>query len=152
MLRKTEVLILTHYLKTHLYQTFFLYILPYCNNFLTNLDHIYTHNLFSLYISRFPLSINDFDKRRNTNTCKMNPLYRQELLEVSYAMGDLAFYPGNPDRIYLATGDPQISSFPKIGNGVYRSLDAGESWQNMGLDSMGVISKLLFASHFRLRS
>ena len=60
------------------------------------------------------------------------------------AMGDLAFYPGNPDRIFLATGDPQISSFPRMGNGVYRSLDGGETWQNMGLDSMGVISKLLF--------
>ena len=60
------------------------------------------------------------------------------------AMGDIAFYPGNPDRIFLATGDPQISSFPKIGNGVYRSLDGGDTWQNMGLDSMGVISKLLF--------
>ena len=59
-------------------------------------------------------------------------------------MGDLTFYPGNPDRIFLATGDPQISSFPRIGNGVYRSLDGGESWENMGLDSMGVISKLLF--------
>ena len=60
------------------------------------------------------------------------------------AMGDIAFYPGNPDRIFLATGDPQISSFPKMGNGVYRSLNGGDSWQNMGLDSMGVISKLLF--------
>lgn len=60
------------------------------------------------------------------------------------AMGDLAFYPGNPDRLFLATGDPQISSFPRIGNGVYRSLDGGDSWENMGLDSMGVISKLLF--------
>lgn len=60
------------------------------------------------------------------------------------SMGDLAFYPGNPDRIFLATGDPQISSFPRIGNGVYRSLDGGENWENMGLDSMGVISKLLF--------
>ncbi|MDA0912975.1 MAG: hypothetical protein O2818_05410 [Bacteroidetes bacterium] len=60
------------------------------------------------------------------------------------AMGDLAFYPGNPERLFLATGDPQISSFPRMGNGVYRSLDGGESWQNIGLDSMGVISKLLF--------
>ena len=60
------------------------------------------------------------------------------------SMGDLTFYPGNPDRVFLATGDPQISSFPRIGNGVYRSLDGGESWENMGLDSMGVISKLLF--------
>lgn len=60
------------------------------------------------------------------------------------SMGDLAFYPGNPDRIFLATGDPQISSFPRIGKGVYRSLDGGENWENMGLDSMGIISKLLF--------
>ena len=59
-------------------------------------------------------------------------------------MGDLAFYPGNPERIFLATGDPQISSFPRIGKGVYRSLDGGDNWENMGLDSMGVISKLLF--------
>ena len=60
------------------------------------------------------------------------------------SMGDLAFYPGNPDRLFLATGDPQISSFPRIGKGVYRSLDGGENWENMGLDSMGIISKLLF--------
>ena len=60
------------------------------------------------------------------------------------AMGDLVFYPDNPDRMFLATGDPQISSFPRIGDGVYRTLDGGATWQNMGLDSMGVISKLTF--------
>ena len=59
------------------------------------------------------------------------------------AMGDLAFHPVNPDRIFLATGDPQISSFPRIGGGVYRSLDGGNSWENMGLDTLGIISRLL---------
>jgi len=59
------------------------------------------------------------------------------------AMGDLAFHPVNPDRIFLATGDPQISSFPRIGGGVYRSLDGGNSWENIGLDTLGIISRLL---------
>ena len=59
------------------------------------------------------------------------------------AMGDLAFHPVNPDRIFLATGDPQISSFPRIGGGVYRSLDGGNSWENMGLDTLGIVSRLL---------
>jgi photosystem II stability/assembly factor-like uncharacterized protein len=59
------------------------------------------------------------------------------------AMGDIAFHPSNPDRIFIATGDPQISSFPRIGGGVYRSMNGGLSWENMGLDTLGIISRLL---------
>ncbi|MDA0303260.1 MAG: T9SS type A sorting domain-containing protein [Bacteroidetes bacterium] len=60
-----------------------------------------------------------------------------------FAMGDLAFHPLNEDRLFLATGDPQISSFPRIGGGVYRSLNGGSTWENVGLDTLGVISRLL---------
>ncbi|MDE0871710.1 MAG: T9SS type A sorting domain-containing protein [Flavobacteriales bacterium] len=59
------------------------------------------------------------------------------------AMGDLVFHPTNPERMFLATGDPQISSFPRMGGGVYRSVDGGQSWSQSGLDTLGVISKLL---------
>ncbi len=58
--------------------------------------------------------------------------------------GDIVFHPDNPNRIFLASGDPQISSFPRIGAGVFRSMDGGDSWESAGLDSMGVISKLLY--------
>lgn len=58
--------------------------------------------------------------------------------------GDLVFHPDNPDRMFLASGDPQISSFPRIGAGVFRSMDGGASWELAGLDSMGIISKLLY--------
>ena len=58
--------------------------------------------------------------------------------------GDLVFHPENPERIFLASGDPQISSFPRIGAGVFRSLDGGASWELAGLDSVGIISKLLY--------
>lgn len=59
------------------------------------------------------------------------------------AMGDLAFHPLDADRMYLATGDPQISSFPRIGGGVYHSSDGGNNWEGIGLDTLGVISRLL---------
>ena len=58
--------------------------------------------------------------------------------------GDLVFHPDYPERMFLATGDPQISSFPRIGAGVFRSMNGGANWQSAGLDSMGVISKLLY--------
>ena len=48
------------------------------------------------------------------------------------AMGSIAFHPEQEGTIYLGTGDPQISSHPRIGNGVYRSTDGGNNWVHLG--------------------
>jgi hypothetical protein len=57
--------------------------------------------------------------------------------------GDLIFHAADANQLFLASGDPQISSFPRIGAGLFRSVNGGESWSSAGLDSMGIISKLL---------
>ena len=59
------------------------------------------------------------------------------------AMGSIAFHPTQQGTVYLGTGDPQISGHPRIGNGVWRSLDYGETWMQMGLDSARIVSNLL---------
>ncbi len=48
----------------------------------------------------------------------------------------------NPDIVYVATGDPNIPGLSYIGDGIYRSEDAGETWENIGLAENRIISKI----------
>ncbi len=59
------------------------------------------------------------------------------------AIGDIEFDPSNPDVIYVGTGDPNISSHPGIGNGVYKSEDGGNTWAHIGLEPQRIISRVL---------
>lgn len=59
------------------------------------------------------------------------------------AIGDITFDPVNPDIIYAGTGDPNISGYPFIGNGIYKSTDGGETWINMGLEETRIISRIV---------
>ncbi len=59
------------------------------------------------------------------------------------AIGDIAFSPSDPNIVYAGTGDPNITGYPFIGNGVYKSTNAGVTWQNIGLAETRVISKIV---------
>ncbi|MDZ4683084.1 MAG: hypothetical protein SGI94_21750 [Saprospiraceae bacterium] len=59
------------------------------------------------------------------------------------AIGHIALDPGNPDHVYIGTGDPNISGYPFIGNGVWKSTDQGETWQYIGLEGQRIVSKLI---------
>ncbi|MBI9069379.1 MAG: T9SS type A sorting domain-containing protein [Salinivirgaceae bacterium] len=50
--------------------------------------------------------------------------------------------PHNSNTIYVGTGDPNVSGYPFIGNGIYRSTDAGSTWEHLGLDNVGVVAKI----------
>ncbi|MEA3445021.1 MAG: T9SS type A sorting domain-containing protein [Bacteroidota bacterium] len=58
------------------------------------------------------------------------------------AIGELVFDPQNPDIIFVGTGDPNITGYPAIGDGIYKSADAGQTWQHLGLSEVGVISRI----------
>ena len=63
--------------------------------------------------------------------------------EPAAAVGALAIAPSNPQVIYVGTG--QVAARYDIGggNGVYRSVDGGHSWQHMGLADSRHIGKIL---------
>src|SRR5207302_1478788 len=51
------------------------------------------------------------------------------------SIGALAVAPSNPAIVWVGTGEPWIRSHISLGNGVYKSADAGRTWTKMGLDS-----------------
>ena len=59
------------------------------------------------------------------------------------SVGALAVAPSNPNIVWAGTGEPWIRSHISIGNGVYKSVDAGRTWQHLGLDSTGRIGRIV---------
>lgn len=59
------------------------------------------------------------------------------------AIGHIVFDPTNPNTIYVGTGDPNISGYPAIGDGLWRSTDAGQNWTRLGPNDLGIISKVI---------
>jgi len=55
------------------------------------------------------------------------------------SMGAVEVSLSNPDIIYAGTGSDGLRSNVSIGNGVYKSVDAGRTWSHIGLDNVGNI-------------
>jgi len=53
--------------------------------------------------------------------------------EGSYSIGCLAISPSQPDIIWVGSGESNSQRSVAYGDGVYKSVDGGRSWQNMGL-------------------
>ncbi|MFK7829908.1 MAG: WD40/YVTN/BNR-like repeat-containing protein [Congregibacter sp.] len=61
----------------------------------------------------------------------------------SVSLGDVALAPSNPDIVWLGSGEANSVRSSPFGNGVYRSNDAGETWQHMGLGDSRHIGRIL---------
>jgi photosystem II stability/assembly factor-like uncharacterized protein len=69
-----------------------------------------------------------------------NPIFdNQPLLSI----GCLAIDPNNSSVIWAGTGDANISGYPFIGNGIFKSTDGGNTWTHMGLTDTRIISKII---------
>ncbi len=60
-----------------------------------------------------------------------------------YSIGCLAIAPSNPDIVWVGTGESNSQRSVAYGNGIYRSLDGGQSWENMGLKRSLHIGRIL---------
>ena len=60
-----------------------------------------------------------------------------------HAIGALAVASSDPNVVWAGTGEPFIRSNVSIGDGVWKSTDAGENWTHMGLDKTGRISRMI---------
>ncbi|MGM0465231.1 MAG: sialidase [Acidobacteriota bacterium] len=59
------------------------------------------------------------------------------------SIGAMAVAPSDPNVLWAGTGEAFVRSNISIGNGVYKSTDAGERWEHMGLDKTGRIGKVV---------
>jgi photosystem II stability/assembly factor-like uncharacterized protein len=59
------------------------------------------------------------------------------------AVGDITLDPNNPDIIYVGTGDKNFGGSSLLGNGIYKSTDAGNSWTQMGLEQTAIITNVI---------
>jgi len=58
------------------------------------------------------------------------------------SIGAIAVAPSNPDIIYVGTGAGIIRPDLAIGNGMYKSTDAGRTWQHLGLRDSQMIAAI----------
>ena len=58
------------------------------------------------------------------------------------SVGAVAVAPSDPNVIYAGTGSACPRGNVSIGDGMYRSTDAGASWQHIGLERAGAISRV----------
>ncbi len=61
----------------------------------------------------------------------------------AYSIGCLAMDPNNPYVVWAGTGENNHQRALGYGNGVYKTLDGGQSWKNMGLKESRQIGKIL---------
>jgi len=70
------------------------------------------------------------------------PIFDEAL---SLSIGDIAIAPSNSDIIYVGTGEANAGggSLAYDGVGVYRSEDAGENWEHIGLEESRNIGRMV---------
>ena len=63
--------------------------------------------------------------------------------QASYSIGAIAIDPVNSDIVWVGTGENVSGRHVGWGDGVYKSVDGGASWQRMGLEESQHIGKIL---------
>jgi photosystem II stability/assembly factor-like uncharacterized protein len=59
------------------------------------------------------------------------------------SIGDLAIAPSNPAIVWVGTGEPNNRQSSSWGNGVWKSTDAGRTWQHVGLRDSHHIGRIV---------
>ena len=58
------------------------------------------------------------------------------------SIGDLVIAPSDPNILYLATGEGNPRNSASVGDGVYKSLDAGRTWKKIGLENVEKVPRM----------
>ena len=63
------------------------------------------------------------------------------------SIGSLAVAASDPNIVWAGTGESYIRSHISVGNGIYKSVDAGKTWSRTGLEKTGRISNVVIDPH-----
>jgi photosystem II stability/assembly factor-like uncharacterized protein len=78
--------------------------------------------------------------KTNDNGTTFDPIFdKQPMLSI----GAVAIAPSDSDVIWVGTGEANDRNSSDWGNGVYRSSDSGEKWQNIGLKDSRAIARVV---------
>jgi len=69
-----------------------------------------------------------------------NPIFDDQS---SYSIGSVVVDPNNPNTVWVGTGENVGGRHVGYGDGVYKSTDGGETWENMGLEDSEHISTMI---------
>src|SRR6516225_9324992 len=73
-----------------------------------------------------------------------DPIFDDEPIS---SIGSLAVAASDPNTVWAGTGESFIRSHISVGNGIYKSLDAGKTWKLMGLEKTGRIANVIIDPH-----
>ena len=68
------------------------------------------------------------------------PVFDQQAVQ---SIGSVAVDPSNPQNVWVGTGEAWTRNSVSIGNGIYKSSDGGDTWNNVGLPESERIAKIL---------
>jgi photosystem II stability/assembly factor-like uncharacterized protein len=63
--------------------------------------------------------------------------------QASYSIGCITLDPQNPQVLWVGTGENVGGRHVAYGDGIYRSMDGGQSWTNLGLKTSEHLSKII---------
>lgn len=58
------------------------------------------------------------------------------------SIGAIAIHQQHPETIWVGTGEANLRNSSCVGNGVYKSLDGGRTWEHLGLEATENIAKI----------
>ena len=78
--------------------------------------------------------------KTNDNGVTFDPIFDKQ---PALSIGAIAIAPSDTDVIWVGTGEANDRNSSDWGNGVYRSTDGGENWQNVGLKDSHTIARIV---------